>query len=404
MTLRERFHTIMRFEPPDRLPFICVQHLKWVHQHRWVDQGLPVDVNPFEHLGFDEAGNDRATNWLDVGRGVEWIEPDIYAVPRFGKREIEPKGNYHYTYDVRTGTVLERVHARTKGDLSAKRTVETPVTTREDLEAIRFRYDPHSPERYPRTIQDPGGLTVYPLDYPKTWEQAAEDTKSASHLVAICMVHGFNHACEAIGFERMLTELFDDFDFVRDMTDFFCQFACELPRRAFETARIDFVDIEGPPPPRTVQGEMMISPRMYLDLTEKYYEQFLTTASQNGVKYALAPLSRHRGFDDRMRSLIVEAGLTPILRADATGEFSLVERRREFGCEFPLIGGIEVRQMLQGPAAIDAMLATVAEVASQGGLFPLIVDRYGEVLEVPLKYFEYYAQAFKAKFHIGNSA
>ena len=93
--------------------------------------------------------------------------------------------------------------------------------------------------------------------------------------------------------------------------------------------------------------------------------------------------------------MIVDSGLTPIVSADGVGDFSLVERRKEFGTKFPLWGGIGVRQIIEGERAIDQMVGQLFSAASEGGVFPTIIDRYGELIEIPLKNLEYLVHAFK---------
>ena len=112
MTLRERFNRIMRFQPVDRLPFVEFRALRGVHSQRWINEGMPADCSPYEYFGFDEASNDRATGFLNGGRGQERIEIDLYAVPRFDSLPVTYEGEYFYTFDVRTGILLKRLQAR----------------------------------------------------------------------------------------------------------------------------------------------------------------------------------------------------------------------------------------------------------------------------------------------------
>jgi len=395
MTLRERFNRIMRFQEVDRLPFVSFQGLCDVHRHRWIEEGMPADCNPYEYFGFDEATNDRATNWLNSGRGLETIDLDLHALPRFEMRQFEPQGEYFFTFDVRNGLVFRRLRPRSKGDLGVKEIFDTAVKTREDWLEVKKRYDPYTPERYPRLKQYDHHLTIYPLDYPETWEEALGDIERAAHIVTISMGHGFGYVSNAIGFEKLLTAVIDQADWIHEMVDYFCWFAREAQRKAFETARIDFIGLDGDiSPPRTVHGELLVSPRMYLEYEGDHYKEYLAMAASNGIELAEVPLTRHRAFDDEILRMIVDAGLTPILLADAVGDFGLTERRREYGKQFPIWGGMEVRVLLQGPRAIDEMIDNVFSEAARGGVFPRLIDRYGELIEIPFMNFQYYVQAF----------
>lgn len=387
----------MRFESVDRLPFVAFyRSFVQTYRHRWIRQGMPSDCNPFEYFGFDEATNDRATDWQDHCRGLEYIEPDLFALPRFEWREFEPEGEYTFWFDIRTGNLLKRMRAKSKDDLSVKQVVDTAVKTYEDWLEVKRRYDPHTPERYPRLKQYDHSQAIYPLNYPDTWEEAARDTVNATHLVTIAFRPGFACVSNAIGFERLLTAVIDESEWVHEMVDYFGGFAREVQRKAFETARIDYVRLDADlAPPRTVHGEMLISPDMFFDYEENNYRQFLSMAAANGVEFAELPLTRHRPFDERLLEIVVDSGLKPILLADAVGEFSLAGRRKEYGEQFPILGGMEVRVVLEGERAIDAMIDRLFTIAADSGVFPCLLDRYGEFLEIPLTRFKYFTQAFR---------
>ena len=241
MTLHERFHRIMRFQPVDRLPYVEFRNLSWVQTHRWKDQGLPLECNPYEAFGFDEASNHLATGWNNGGRGLEHVEIDLYALPRFDPRPVREEGEYHYTFDIRTGVTIKRLRARCRTDLSVKTVADPPVKTRLDWPEYKKRFDPATPGRYPRIKQYEHHLPIYPLDYPETWDQAVRDMASATHLVTIGMHTGYNFVANAIGVDRLFEAVIDNPPWVREMMDHFAHFAREAQRKAIETAPIDFV-------------------------------------------------------------------------------------------------------------------------------------------------------------------
>ena len=123
--------------------------------------------------------------------------------------------------------------------------------------------------------------------------------------------------------------------------------------------------------------------------------QHLAMVAASGIEMVEVPLTRHRAFDEHMVQLVVDVGLTPILLADSEGDFSVTERRKEFRKSFRIRGGMEVRVLLQGERAIDAMIARAFSEAANGGYFPTLCDKYGELLEVPFQIYEYYTQAFR---------
>ena len=397
MTLRERFLAIMRFQNIDRLPYVeLTNHFRNVYDHRWIKEGMPEAVNPFEYFGFDEASNERATNWLNQGRGVETITLDQHALPRFENRRIEPQGEFHYTVDVRTGQVFKRLAARSRKHIGVKHIVDCAVKTPGDWLEVKKRYEPHTSARYPRLRQYEHHLPIYPAKYPETWEEVANDSKKADHIIMLRYHPGFSYVSNAVGFERLLMSVIEEPQWIHEMVDHFGLFTRELYRKALGTARIDFIDLNAAvAPPRTAHGELLISPEMYLDYDGDNYRQYLEMAAHSGVQFAELPHTRHRAFEEQILRIVSDAGLTPIIPADAEGEFGLAKRKAYYGNDLPIRGGLEVRPLTKGRDAIDRMIETFFAEADKGGVFPTLIDRYGGMLEVPLDNYTHYTRAYR---------
>lgn len=397
MTLRERWNRLLKGESVDRLPFVEFLDLFWVHHHRWSRQGLPENANPFVHFGLDEADNDRATDWLNRGRGKEVIEPDLFALPRFEPKPVRAEGEYFYTFDVRTGSSLKRLRARAEGNLGAKTGDDPPVKTHEDWNEHKKRFDPHAPDRYPRVRQYTHHLNIYPLEYPQTWEQVAVGSRRAGHLVTAPLSTGYAHFTNTVGFERSMEMLALEPEWAAEMAEYFGWFFCETMTRAVETARLDFIELDDYAPPRTVHGELLIGPDMFLKFFGKAYEKSFELAARNSVRYVWVPLTRNEGFDRWVFDQAARRGLTPLVPADSIGPFDVAAQRNRYGCSTPMLGGMDVEQLLAGPDAIDAMLDAAFEQAEKGLFIPLLNDRYGKLLEVPLENYACYARSFRKR-------
>jgi len=188
----------------------------------------------------------------------------------------------------------------------------------------------------------------------------------------------------------------EESQWIHEMVDHFGWFTRELHRKALETARIDFINLNADvAPPRTAHGELLISPNMYLDYEGDNYRQYLEMAANNGVRFAELPHTRHRTFEERILRIVSDAGLMPILPADAEGEFGLAQRKADYGNELPIRGGLEVRPLTKGCDAIDRMIETFFTEADKGGVFPTLIDRYGEMLEVSLDCYTHYTRAYR---------
>jgi len=391
VALRERFHRIMRYQPVDRLPYIATINLTLYQETRWVDQGMPAGCNPYVYFGFDEGDNNRATMWLNRGRGIQYLEPDPYALPRFEPRPERVEGDFVYIYDIRHGSIHKRLLPRKKGDFRVRVIVDHFVKTREDWLEYKKRFDPHDPRRYPRLHATPHFQPPFPPDYPETWEQVAEDTQTATHLVKIDIPTGFGG--NGMAFEDYLYLLVDDPAWVREMSDYFGWFYRELARRAVETARIDYFSCEGPP--RGLHGDLVVSPKMYFDYTEEDYRKNFAMARANGIGFVELPDVRHLVCEGKLIRLATDAGLTPILQADGEGDFTVAGRRKQYGKQFPIWGGMDLREFTGGKSAIDEMVARVFSEASEGGYLPFVQDRFGSGYDVPFEFFRYFTEVFR---------
>jgi uroporphyrinogen-III decarboxylase len=70
-----------------------------------------------------------------------------------------------------------------------------------------------------------------------------------------------------------------------------------------------------------------------------------------------------------------------------------VRLRERFGRELRLMGGIDKRAMIAGPAEIDAELARVAPLCAEGGFIPWCDHHVPP--DVPLRHYQYYVQQMK---------
>lgn len=84
-----------------------------------------------------------------------------------------------------------------------------------------------------------------------------------------------------------------------------------------------------------------------------------------------------------------------MLLVDSDGEFTVEGRRKQYGKDFPLWGGMDLRDLLSGERGIDEMIDRVFSDAEEGGYFPFLNDMYGSGYEVTFEMFEYFAKAFR---------
>ncbi|MBN1882191.1 MAG: hypothetical protein JW885_08475 [Deltaproteobacteria bacterium] len=140
MNTRERFHATCRFERPDR-PIRYEALGFWDETiDRWHNEGLPETVidaafTAPDHFGFDTL------SWLPIMPNTDY-EPGLW--PIFEETVIEVTDKYIIKTDVGGNTVKVMADGRS----TIPQYLDHPVKTLKDFEALKWRLDPETPERY----------------------------------------------------------------------------------------------------------------------------------------------------------------------------------------------------------------------------------------------------------------
>ena len=132
-TPRERFRKIIRHQRPDRMPYAFGEPRASTFK-TWRKQGLSQQQqeNWSEFVGADG----------EMSIGMFFPGP----LPPFEEKVIEEKDNKRVWIDSMGATRIDAVNQPTEG-FATRSYLRFPVETREDWEAMKFRYDPHTPER-----------------------------------------------------------------------------------------------------------------------------------------------------------------------------------------------------------------------------------------------------------------
>ena len=178
MNSRERFQRVMRFQPVDRVPLI--EYGAWPQtKDRWVDEGMPADIHArYEGLWI---GGDNFFG-LDRQEGVKVL---VGMCPEFETEVLEEDERYQLILHS-TGIVTRALKEGSIGGarMSMDTYLDFPVKERADFVALKWRFDPVSPARYPQWWDDYVRQLLnrdYALRLPDKWGPGGASTASTGH-------------------------------------------------------------------------------------------------------------------------------------------------------------------------------------------------------------------------------
>jgi uroporphyrinogen decarboxylase len=228
-----------------------------------------------------------------------------------------------------------------------------PVIDRADFEAIKRRYDPTSPVRYPEWWDDVKRCLA-DRDYP------------------LALTHNgcfglFSFLRRWMGTERACTLFYDDPSLAHDMLDFLTDYLIAVTRRALEETEIDFFNYfedyafkTGP----------LIGPNLFRPFFLPRYRRINDFLRAHGVRHIALDSD---GNTEVLIPLLIEAGITfhwPLERAAGMDPLKV---RQEYGHDLALGGGIDKRALARGRKSIEEELYRhVPQLLEDGGYIPTV--------------------------------
>ena len=320
MDSAERFLTTIAHREPDRVP---IHDSVWkATEERWRREGLPPDVSPAEHFGFE----------------MVQIRPDISA--RFPTETIEEDEEY----------VLERtpygsLRRQHRDRSTTPEILEWPIHGRADWDRIKARLEP-DPSR---------------VDWLKT--RALFDRARSEGKFVVYDAHvGYAHYQEYVKSDELLILLATEPEWVRDMFQVQAELVVGNARILldagirFDAARLS-CDLG-------YRNATFFSPEMYRSLQFPYDRMVFRFFRDRGL-----PVILHS--DGRVKALIpqfLEAGVSCLNPIETKAGMDLVELKREYGRDLAFFGGIDVRAMADpNPRAIEDEVRRKLDAAMPGG-------------------------------------
>ncbi len=355
----------MRFEPVGSLPNFELGY--WGQTvERWLAEGLPPEeASAGGFYGHDFFGIDRRS-YLPVNLG---------PIPPLGPEVLEETERYVILRDgdgvvrkaLKEGTARG---TRASMDQYLSFAVEKPA----DFEALRERFNPHSPERVPENLDEVAAHHAG-RDYP------------------LCAVPNaafglYSHPRRYLGTENLSYAWYDYPDLMHEMLDFFTDFAIDTLRPWLQAVSCDYFNIfedfafkTGP----------LISPAIFREFLLPRYRRLLEFVRSCGID--IIWLDSDGNFDPLI-PLLIEAGVTCIWPIEVAAGNDPRELRRRYGRDLALSGGIDKRELARDHHAIQVELeAKIPPMLDQGGYIPTLDHTVPP--DVPYDNFLYYLELKK---------
>jgi len=345
MTPRRRFIEALTFGKPDRVPFSP----GWPRESTlaaWRTQGLPAEGDWWAHF-LDVLGIERETTRPQVDLGV-----DFRLIPQFDEKVLAHADGHTVVQDWK-GNVCEISdrydvsYLRQPKDFVTRRWLRCPVAKRQDWEAMKTRYDPAAPVRFPADFQD-----------------RCARVRDRDWALTVSCSGPFWQMREWCGFEGLCLLTIEDPAFVDEMAAFWADFVAAVLGRVLRHAVPDMVHLSED---MAYKAHAMISPAMVRRFCMPGYRRWSEQARAAGVP--LVGMDSD-GCVEELLPLWIESGINVCDPMEVAAHNDLPAYRRRFGRAMAYQGGVDKRAMARGGAVLSEELARLAPVVRDGGYIP----------------------------------
>jgi hypothetical protein len=345
MNPRERYLAALKFGTPDKIPFQPGGPREKTLA-RWHQEGLGKDEDwlaaVWKHLG------------MKVAPDVSQPQPGVLfrMNPMFEEKVLEHRDG-HYIVQDWMGNITEisdeydYTYIREARDFVTRKWHKFPVETRADFEAMKKRYNPDDPGRYP-----------------EDFSARARTLKDRSHVTAIYISGPFWQLREWCGFEPLCMLFIEDPGFIHEMVDFWMAYVSKTMARVLDAGIVDRIQINED---MAYKEKSMISPAMTREFLLPAWIRWVKEAKQAGVP--LVDMDSD-GKVDELIPIWIEAGFDVCDPIEVAAGNDINLYRKQFKHRIAYRMGVDKRCMAKGGKVIEAELRRIEPVMRDGGFIP----------------------------------
>ncbi len=377
-TPRERFRKVIRHEQPERMPYVFAEPRASTFA-AWRKQGLSEEQ---QSRWDDFIGADGS-----MGIGMFYLGP----LPPYEEKLIEEKDNKRIWTDCMGATRIDAINQPTSG-FATRSYLRFPVESREDWEAMKFRYDPHTPAR------------TVPADAPERYRSMNPDVYRQYHagtcwreLVGRCNNSRVpvNAGCwgpywavrDWAGFLGLSIMIKDQPELVHDMMEHWTWFIMELFDEPLRRIKVDHFCLGED---MAFKTQAMLSPADMRQFMLPRYERLYSFFKERGVETVTMDSD---GYNGQILDVFYPGaldGINPI-------EIAAGNEPEVFLQEYPgifLQGGIDKRELRFTRERVRAEVVRRYRAARRYGGYIPTVD-HGVPPDIPLRNFLYMVELIK---------
>jgi len=347
MNPRDRYIKTLTFGTPDKVPFHPGGPRESTRK-AWRTQGLPEGVDWFAYLCETIGVEQEKLQTEAVHLGV-----DTLMMPQFEEKVIERKADSQIVQDWK-GNICEIsnefdvTYLRTAKDFCTRRWIKCPVENRDDWEAMKKRYDPDEPGRFP-----------------DDFAERCDKLRDRDYVCGIAWSGPFWQLREWCGFEGLCMLMIQDPEFVHDMIDFWCEFVLTVTERVVERVQLDYFHISED---MAYKAHSMISPAMTREFLQPAYEKWTKLVKAHGVPVVDMDSD---GFIAELIPIWIESGINVCDPIEVAAHNDIVGYRRTFGKTMAYRGGIDKRALAKGGGVMrEEVMRVVPPLFEDGGFIP----------------------------------
>jgi uroporphyrinogen decarboxylase len=346
MNPRERLLATYHFNNPDKVP-LDPGGPRESTLAIWRQQGLPPDVHWRDYLW----------EMLGLPPNPKSPVPDLGVnfkmLPAFDEIILEHK-NGHLVVQDYSGAIVEISdqydfsYLRNARDFVTRHWHSFPVKSKRDWEEkMKWRYDAHTPERFPTDFAERCQLL-----------------KQRETPCSLTIPGPFWQLRDWIGLEPLCLLMVEEPEFIDELITFWTDFMLEMLKPILANVEMDFIQVNED---MAYKMHSMISPRMIRRWMVPCWQQW--AAAMRAANVGVISVDSD-GYIGELLPLWQEAGFQNTWPVEVAAGNDIVAYRKQYGHSFAFGGGIDKRALAAGGAVMRAELDRVAPLIAEGGYLP----------------------------------
>lgn len=346
MNARQRFRETMLFGTPDRVPL----EPGWPRQstlRAWRQQGLP-DGADWQEILYQEVGIPLESRTSNQDLGVTFA-----MLPTFDEKVLEHRGGHFLVQDwmgaiVEISDEYDYTYLRAAKDFVTRKWHRFPAQSRQEwIEKLHWRYDPHSPERFPADFAE-----------------RCRSLRQRDTVLRLDFNGPFWQLREWFGLEGLCLLMVEQPDLVIEMVEFWQNYILQILVLILAEAVPDHVQISED---MAYKLHSIISPGMARQFLLPAWKQWITALKNAGCPVVTIDSD---GYIGELIPLWIEAGFNGTWPVEAAAGNDLPAYRETYGRRLAYGGGVDKRSLAAGGEATKTELDRIEPVIRSGGYIP----------------------------------